>query len=169
MQLRYLSCKDFAKLLGNRWTPRSVKSWLEGQNPVPTDALLVMQEHLEAERQAVLRHRLPRMPCYRGGRDNLLKVMRELQGLRAIPSRIPILNNSSCLMLSTSYFLSFEGNCLHVNGLSRQLCNADVRRKFLRAPISAIDSLPIFEAPADSNHLLCTVEVTYPNAHQEKS
>jgi hypothetical protein len=78
MLVRYLTREDFSKFLGNRWKPRAVRSWLEGQCGLPTDVLVAMQERLESERADVLRHRLPRMPSYNGGRDRLANVIREL-------------------------------------------------------------------------------------------
>ena len=80
MSLRFLTSESFARLLGDRWKPRAVTSWLTGQRRLPTDALVLMSEHLAAERLAVLRRRFPGLPQYRG--NKLLDILHELQSER---------------------------------------------------------------------------------------
>jgi len=53
------SRKGFSALLGGKWTPRAVRSWLEGRRPIPTDVLLVIGDILQEERSALVKKRLP--------------------------------------------------------------------------------------------------------------
>jgi hypothetical protein len=81
MEVRYLTCDDFCKLIGNRWKHRAVQGWLWREWSIPTDVLNVMAECLEGESRAFLSHRLPKLPCYDGGWDNMVNVSRELREL----------------------------------------------------------------------------------------
>jgi hypothetical protein len=61
LEIRNYSLEKFSDLVGRKWSPRAIRSWLQGTRSVPTDILNVLRDILENERSAVLAKRLPRM------------------------------------------------------------------------------------------------------------
>jgi hypothetical protein len=82
MFYRSINAEEFARILGNQWTVRSINHWLAGTRRVPIEVLNILRGTLQDDFKAIVSQRMPRLPRIepRVMRKSVAQMLAEMRG-----------------------------------------------------------------------------------------